>query len=304
LSRQLTATTLALLLAGGSLGPPAFASPAPPEGCLAAGIELVEQGDFENATRALETCVLSLETDTGQPSPDLARAYLYLGIAYLETDQELSARSRFRQAAARDPEMTLDPHEFSPQVIRFFDSARREAREAVAAADAGRPAAEEARPEKKGRSVWPFVVLGGGAAAGIAVATGGGGPATTQGGTTTAPGAAAGSLGETVRWTSDLDVPGARVQMVLNGAEVSYQGRGSGAFSGAALRGGGRIEGLLVSADGRAGTWRIRLTGSFKPGSLRVVAGEAVALTADTVVFRLAGRPGERVVLTFQAPAS
>lgn len=39
---------------------------------------------------------------------------------------------------------------------------------------------------------------------------------------------------------------------------------------------------------------------AFKPGSLRVVAGTVALITGDTVVFRLQGKPGERVVFTFE----
>jgi hypothetical protein len=35
------------------------------------------------------------------------------------------------------------------------------------------------------------------------------------------------------------------------------------------------------------------------PGSLRVVAGEVVQAAPAAVAFRLRGRPGERVVFTF-----
>jgi hypothetical protein len=61
-----------------------------------------------------------------------------------------------------------------------------------------------------------------------------------------------------------------------------------------------RAEAPLVDSGGQAGTWRFTLAaGAVAPGSLRVLAGEAAALGADTVAFRLRGRPGERVVFTF-----
>ena len=41
----------------------------------------------------------------------------------------------------------------------------------------------------------------------------------------------------------------------------------------------------------------------FRPETLRVVAGEVVQLAADSVTFRLQGRPGERVVFAFRAGA-
>ena len=53
---------------------------------------------------------------------------------------------------------------------------------------------------------------------------------------------------------------------------------------------------------GRPGTWRFDLsTLGLLPGSLRVVAGEAAQSGSATVVFRLRGKPGERVVFTFDA---
>jgi hypothetical protein len=61
------------------------------------------------------------------------------------------------------------------------------------------------------------------------------------------------------------------------------------------------MEGVLVNGDGRSGTWRFELGGLFEPGSLQVIAGDAAIVTANTVVFRLAGRPGERVAFTFRS---
>ena len=63
-----------------------------------------------------------------------------------------------------------------------------------------------------------------------------------------------------------------------------------------------RVEAVLVRGSGRSGTWRFDFSGAstFKPGSLRVVAGTVAVITGDTVVFRLQGKPGERVVFTFE----
>jgi len=155
---------------------------------LASGIALVKEGDFESALLKLDESVRRLESGP-KPSPELAVGYLYLGVAYLELEQELSARSRFRQAAAQDPAMRLDPREFSPQVIRFFESARQEAERT---ASAGRTPSTATKPAAKGGgNAVPFV-LGGGAVAGIVLATRAGGegaspanPTTTTTATTT-----------------------------------------------------------------------------------------------------------------------
>ena len=64
-----------------------------------------------------------------------------------------------------------------------------------------------------------------------------------------------------------------------------------------------RVEGVLLAAAERPGTLRFELTG-VRPGSLRVLAGTALAVTAGAVVFRLDGRTGERVAFTFEAGAA
>lgn len=45
--------------------------------------------------------------------------------------------------------------------------------------------------------------------------------------------------------------------------------------------------------------WRFELA-SLSPGSVQVVAGTAVSVTANAVVFRLQGRVGERVGFVFE----
>jgi hypothetical protein len=50
------------------------------------------------------------------------------------------------------------------------------------------------------------------------------------------------------------------------------------------------------------GSWRFELAGTegLQRGSLRVVAGDVALVTDEAIVFRLAGRPGERIVFTFR----
>jgi hypothetical protein len=308
-----------------ALAAPAVADdPRPRDPELAAGIALAKEGDFETALVKLEGAVRRLEAGE-KHDPDLAVGYLYLGIAYLELDQELTARSRFRDAATADPALRLDPREFSPQVIRFFDSARQEV-DAARAASTAPPAAASPPPEpkKKGRSALPFILLGGGAVAGIAVAASGGGsssgttptnPTTTTTSTTTttttvppasnrqpAPGHVA-PPGATVSWSSVLDVPGASGQVVLDGLVAAFQSRGRARVDAVGRPGVGRIEAQLVSASGRPGTWTFEMGGAFEAGSLRVLAGDVAMVTADAIAFRIAGRAGERVVFTFRTKA-
>jgi hypothetical protein len=144
---------------------------------LVAGIQLVKEGDFENAVLKLDAAVRGLEA-VGE-RVEAAQGYLYLGVAYLELDQEALARGKFAQALARQPQMSLDPGEFSPQVIRTFEATRNEA---LPPESGRRPPASGASPNeaaelrKKRSSVAPYLILGGVAATagGIALASDGG----------------------------------------------------------------------------------------------------------------------------------
>jgi hypothetical protein len=157
-----------------------------PEAVLAEGIALVQQGDFEAAVLKLDEASRRLSADpsrrTSRPpaagaTRPLADAYLYLGISYLELNQELNARAKFREVLKVEPSRKLSDRVFSPQIIRVFETAR----------------VEMFPNEKKKRSVLPLLLIAGGgaASAGVAVATSGGDtptttfPATTS--TTTPP---------------------------------------------------------------------------------------------------------------------
>jgi hypothetical protein len=99
---------------------------------------------------------------------------------------------------------------------------------------------------------------------------------------------------------SELDVPGGRGQVVVDGAQAVFPGPGTAAYPLALAPGPHRFEAILVDAQGEAGLWRFHLaTLGVAPGSVRVVAGDVAELGPDQVAFRLAGQPGERVVFTF-----
>ena len=105
-----------------------------------------------------------------------------------------------------------------------------------------------------------------------------------------------------VGFSSQLDVPGGSGQVVVNGSSATFAGAGRSTATAVGRRGENRIEAQLVQGAG-AGLWRFELgsTASLEPGSLRVVAGNVALITGDAVVFRLSGRPGERIVFTFRA---
>ena len=102
--------------------------------------------------------------------------------------------------------------------------------------------------------------------------------------------------------SSDLALPGGRLQVVLNGSAAFHSPAGRSVATTEPREGENRVEATLVGGQG-PGTWRFELpAGAVRPGSLRVVAGEASLVTETAVVIRLAGAPGERVVITFVRP--
>ena len=108
--------------------------------------------------------------------------------------------------------------------------------------------------------------------------------------------------GQSLSWSSQLEVAGALGQVVVNNASTAFSGAGRSSAVAEGRKGPNRMEAQLVEATGKPGTWRFEFgeTPSFKAGSLRIVAGDVVAVTGNAVTFRLRGTPGERVVFTFE----
>ncbi|HYU43812.1 MAG TPA: tetratricopeptide repeat protein [Vicinamibacteria bacterium] len=145
---------------------------------LAAGIRQVEDGDYSAAVITLDRAARAVENQK-ERAHELARAYLYLGIAYVGLGSETSARARFRDALAQSRDLRLDPEQFPPKVIELFEKAREENR--VPAPNAASPAPTSAPAsggKKKSKTPLILIGLGGAAAAGVAVAAGGGGGGT------------------------------------------------------------------------------------------------------------------------------
>ena len=95
-------------------------------------------------------------------------------------------------------------------------------------------------------------------------------------------------------------MPGGRGQIVIDGAALHYQDVGVDQGPMTPATGTRQVVSQIITAKG-PGTWTFRLHGSARPGSLRPLAGNVTQLTADSITFRLAGKPGERVVFTFEA---
>jgi hypothetical protein len=118
--------------------------------------------------------------------------------------------------------------------------------------------------------------------------------ATTSAMTSTAPRTA-------LVWSSELGLPGGRGQVIANGADVAFPGARRSELALPARHGRNWLEAVLVEGSG-PGTWRFTLaSGAIRAGSLRVLAGDVVAVGAETVAFRLRGRAGERLVFVFDA---
>jgi hypothetical protein len=187
-----------------TLAPRPVAWSAPPDD-LARGIRQVEGGEFDAAAITLDGVVRRLSAEGGAPG-DLARAYLYLAIAYLGMSQEQAAKARFLDALRADRTLELTTGEFPPRIVQFFEQVKKENEAALAPAPptaappaapapgppaapvsappatappAAAPPAARPRPasgESKGGSKALLVVGAGAAAAAIgAVALGGGG---------------------------------------------------------------------------------------------------------------------------------
>jgi hypothetical protein len=88
---------------------------------LALGVAQVREGDFETALFTLDSVVQKLLGQVGR-SKDLAKAYLYLGAAYIGLDHEVAAKGKFREALRHDPAIRVRAEEFPPKVLRLFES--------------------------------------------------------------------------------------------------------------------------------------------------------------------------------------
>lgn len=202
--------TLALCLVAGMALPQQFASAqsSPADVDLATGIRQVREGDFDTAVITLDGVVRRIAAQKGQ-AKDLGRAYTYLAIAYVGLAQQETAKAKFLEAWKADKSMTLSPKEFPPNIIDFFDQAKKEG-ETKAAAEAKPPsttpkpapsavATTEAKKGGGGGGKTALIVVGALAAAGgIALAAKGGSSPPPPPTTLTPPAATLSDLSATV----------------------------------------------------------------------------------------------------------
>lgn len=166
------------------LASPAFPSETQEQGDLEKGIGQVEGGEFEDAVITLDTVARTLAAEGKRPK-DLARAYTYLAIAYLQLSQEQAAKAKFLEALNTDKDLVLDPKQLPPKIIQFFQDAAREAKATMkteptpspdppTTTTSTTPNTTATTTKSKSKTV-PIVIGAGAAAAGIAVAASAGG---------------------------------------------------------------------------------------------------------------------------------
>lgn len=88
---------------------------------LTLGIRQYTEGDFEAAVFTLDTAVRKLTGQAGR-TRELVLAYVHLGATYVNLDHEDAAIGKFREALALDPALRLGRDQFSPRVIKVFET--------------------------------------------------------------------------------------------------------------------------------------------------------------------------------------
>jgi hypothetical protein len=104
---------------------------------------------------------------------------------------------------------------------------------------------------------------------------------------------------QSFHWSSQLEAAGSAGRVSLNGAMLaSGPGRQEGVAQ--TKRNQNRVDGELVQGASRPGVWRFDFSEGAAPGSVRVLAGDALEVNDNAVVFRLGGTTGERVSFVFR----
>jgi hypothetical protein len=102
-----------------------------------------------------------------------------------------------------------------------------------------------------------------------------------------------------LHWSSQLQAAGSAGRVSLNGGLIAI---GPGKQEGVAQtrHDENRVDGEVVQGGSRPGLWRFDFSEGVAPGSVRILAGDALEVSDDAVVFRLGGTTGERVSFTFR----
>jgi len=89
------------------------------------------RGVFEKAVITLDGVVRNLAAEGGR-TEELARAHLYLAVAYFHLEQEEKARAEFLKALETDTDISITASEFPPRILQFFEETKAQAAAAVA----------------------------------------------------------------------------------------------------------------------------------------------------------------------------
>jgi hypothetical protein len=166
--RKVLAVGLVLALLGSPVS-----SQSPSQDDLAKGIGEVTKGDYAAAALTLDNAIRQLGKEPTR-AKDLARAYVYLGVAQAGLGQDQAARANFCRAKRQDPSMRIELSQPPANAAKLFA-------EPCATAAASAPSGSASGSGKKGKSKTLPILLGVGAAAGVAIALaagGGDGPTT------------------------------------------------------------------------------------------------------------------------------
>jgi hypothetical protein len=105
---------------------------------------------------------------------------------------------------------------------------------------------------------------------------------------------------EAFQWSSQLEAAGSAGRVSLNGSLLA-SGPGKQQGVAQAKRDENRVDGEVVQGGSRPGLWRFELSEGVAPGSVRVLAGDALEVSDSAIVFRVGGTTGERVSFAFAA---
>ena len=92
-------------------------------------------------------------------------------------------------------------------------------------------------------------------------------------------------------WASELQVEGGAGRISVDGAQAALVGPGRSQGTHPCRAGSHRVEALLSAGRGEPGIWRFGFGGAFRPGSLRLRAGDVASVSSEAIVFRLRGAP-------------
>jgi serine/threonine-protein kinase len=84
------------------------------------GSEQLSYGDYHGAVATLETAAQRLRGQPGRRR-ELARAFFYLGVAYVELDRPSSATASFVAALEQERKLRPPPGAFSAKILGFFN---------------------------------------------------------------------------------------------------------------------------------------------------------------------------------------